>query len=215
MADFALFDSADRIRRVFLETAELSHRCADSLSGEIAQAARRMGQAILNGHKILACGNGGSSGDAQHFVGELVNRFERERLPLPAIALGANPVAATATANDYSFEEIFAREVQALGQAGDILLTLSTSGHSRNVIRAAETALHQGMGLVILTGRDGGELVELARCGEDPVICVDAHVTARVQEIHLLILHCLCMQVERDLFGCNTWPSGGLVGDQG
>ena len=194
-------DPAERVRALFQESAELKRRSAETLGPEVAEAARRISETLLGGHKVLACGNGGSAGDAQHFVGELVNRFEIERPPLPAIALGTNPVAVTATANDYSFEEIYAKEVQALGQAGDLLLVISTSGQSANIIQAATAALERGMRLLVLTGADGGEIADMTRPEEDLVVHVDSRTTARIQEVHILILHALCMLVDQELFG--------------
>jgi D-sedoheptulose 7-phosphate isomerase len=194
-------DPATRIRAIFRESAELKQRSGEQLAPEIAEAARRISEALLSGNKILACGNGGSAGDAQHFVGELVNRFEIERPPLPAIALGTNPVAVTATANDYSFEEVYAKEIQALGNAGDLLLMISTSGQSANIIRAAEAAQERGLHVLVLTGADGGELADMARPGEDLVLKVDSRTTARIQEVHILMLHTLCTLVDQELFG--------------
>ena len=194
-------DPATRIRAIFRESAELKQRSGEQLAPEIAEAARRISEALLSGNKILACGNGGSAGDAQHFVGELVNRFEIERPPLPAIALGTNPVAVTAAANDYSFEEVYAKEIQALGNAGDLLLMISTSGQSANIIRAAEAAQERGLHMLVLTGADGGELADMARPGEDLVLKVDSRTTARIQEVHILILHTLCTLVDQELFG--------------
>jgi D-sedoheptulose 7-phosphate isomerase len=194
-------DPAHRVAELFRESAELKQRSADTLGPEVADAAHRISEALLSGNKVLACGNGGSAGDAQHFVGELVNRFEIERPPLPAIALGTNPVAVTATANDYSFEEIYAKEVQALGHAGDLLLVISTSGQSANIIQAAGAAIERGLRMIILTGADGGELADMARAGQDLVVHVDSRTTARIQEVHILILHALCMLVDQELFG--------------
>ena len=194
-------DPATRIRAIFRESAELKQRSGEQLAPEIAEAARRISEALLSGNKILACGNGGSAADAQHFVGELVNRFEIERPPLPAIALGTNPVAVTATANDYSFEEVYAKEIQALGNAGDLLLMISTSGQSANIIRAAEAAQERGLQVLVLTGADGGELADMARPGEDLVLKVDSRTTARIQEVHILMLHTLCTLVDQELFG--------------
>jgi len=192
---------AERVRSLFRESAELKQRCGDELGPEVAEAGHRIGEALLAGNKILVCGNGGSAADAQHFVGELVNRFEIERPPLPAIALGTNAVTMTATANDYSFEEIYTKEVQALGNSGDLLLVISTSGQSANITGAVGAALERGLDLIILTGGDGGQLAELVRPGRDQLIRVDSRVTARIQEVHILILHALCMLVDQELFG--------------
>jgi len=194
-------DPATRVRALFRESAELKQRSGEQLAPDIVEAAQRIGEALLGGHKVLACGNGGSAGDAQHFVGELVNRFEIERPPLPAIALGTNPVSFTAAANDYSFEEVFAKEVQALGGPGDVLVAISTSGRSPNIVRAAEAAQERDLHLVVLTGGDGGELSEMARPEDDVVVRVDSHTTARIQEVHILALHGMCSVLDQELFG--------------
>ena len=193
--------STERIRSLFADSMETKAQAAEVLPEPIAAAGQRMVDSLLNGGKVLSCGNGGSAGDAQHFVGELVNRFEIERPPLPAIALGTNPVAVTATANDYSFEEVYAKEIQALGNAGDLLLMISTSGQSANIIRAAEAAQERGLQVLVLTGADGGELADMARPGEDLVLKVDSRTTARIQEVHILMLHTLCTLVDQELFG--------------
>ncbi|MFP4616048.1 MAG: D-sedoheptulose-7-phosphate isomerase [Thiohalospira sp.] len=194
-------DPTARIVGLFNESAELKRRTGEELAPTIVEAARLIRETLLAGNKVLACGNGGSAGDAQHFIGELVNRFEIERPPLPAIALGTNPVTVTATANDYSFEEIYAKEVQALGQAGDLLMVISTSGQSANILQGAEAAIERGLRLLVLTGADGGELADLARPEEDLVLRVDSRTTARIQEVHILILHSLCTLVDQELFG--------------
>jgi phosphoheptose isomerase len=194
-------ETTERVRGLFHESAELKIRMAEEMAPEVVAAARRMRDSLLAGRRILACGNGGSSGDAQHFVGELTNRFELERPPLPAIALGTNPVAFTAAANDYSFEEVFAKEVQALGGPGDVLVAISTSGRSPNIVRAAEAAQERDLHLVVLTGGDGGELSEMARPEDDVVVRVDSHITARIQEVHILALHCMCSVLDQELFG--------------
>lgn len=194
-------DPEARIRDLFRESAEVKRRSAEQLAPGIAHSARRIAEAMRQGGKVLACGNGGSAADAQHFVGELVNRFELERPPLPAVALGANPVTVSATANDYSFEEIYAKEVQALGREGDVLLAISTSGQSANITRAAGAAHERGLDLIALTGADGGELAEMARENRDLVLTVDSRSTARIQEVHILVLHALCMLLDQQLFG--------------
>lgn len=191
----------ERVRDLFRESAEVKRRSADSLAPDIAGAAQRMGEALRNGGKVLACGNGGSAADAQHFVGELVNRFERERPPLAAVALGTNPVTVTATANDYSFETVYAKEVRALGRPGDLLLAISTSGRSPNIAAAAEAAQDAGLDLIVLTGGDGGELAGMARAERDLVLTVESRSTARIQEVHILVLHALCELLDRELFG--------------
>jgi len=193
--------SEDRVRELFRESAEVKRRSADALAPEIARAAGRIAEVLRGEGKVLACGNGGSAADAQHFVGELVNRFERERPPLAAIALGTNPVTVTATANDYAFREIYAKEVQALGGSGDLLLAISTSGRSPNITAAAEAAQDAGLDLIVLTGGDGGDLAAMVRRERDLVLGVDSRSTARIQEVHILILHALCELLDRELFG--------------
>jgi len=159
-----------------------------------------MGQSLRNDGKILSCGNGGSAGDAQHFSSELLNRFERERPGLPAIALTTDSSTLTSIANDYAYEEIFAKQVRALGKAGDVLLAISTSGNSANVNRAIVAAHERDMQIVALSGRDGGAMSALLNAG-DVEIRVPAERTARIQEIHLVIIHCLCDLIDESLFG--------------
>jgi D-sedoheptulose 7-phosphate isomerase len=155
---------------------------------------------LKNGGKILSCGNGGSAGDSQHFAAELVGRFERERAELAAIALTTDSSILTAVANDYSFDEIFAKQVRALGKSGDVLFAISTSGNSKNVIAAIEAARLKGMYVVGMTGRDGGKIARLIQPG-DVLLNVDSQITTRIQEVHLLTLHCLCDAIDNLIFG--------------
>ncbi|MBZ0248667.1 MAG: SIS domain-containing protein, partial [Burkholderiales bacterium] len=150
--------------------------------------------------KVLACGNGGSAADCQHFAAELVGRFERERPGLPAVALTVDTSALTAIANDYSYDEVFSKQVEALGREGDALLALSTSGNSRNVIAAMKAARARGMAVVALTGRDGGEMARLLGPG-DHHLNVAHPRTMRIQEVHILALHCLCDTIDNVLHG--------------
>jgi D-sedoheptulose 7-phosphate isomerase len=150
--------------------------------------------------KILACGNGGSAADAQHFAAELINRFERERPPLAGLALTTDTSTLTSIANDYDYDQVFSKQVRALGRPGDVLLAISTSGNSRNVVAAIEAAHEGGIAVVVLTGRDGGRMTELLAPG-DVNICVPARSTARIQEVHLLALHCLCDAIDCLLLG--------------
>jgi D-sedoheptulose 7-phosphate isomerase len=159
-----------------------------------------MFNALSNGNKLLACGNGGSAGDAQHFAAELVGRFERERFPLPAIALTTDTSIITAVGNDYSFNDIFSKQVQAFGQAGDILLAISTSGNSANVLAAVEAALEREMRIVALTGKDGGKLAQMLT-DADVHINVPHTRTARIQEVHLVAIHSICDGLDVALFG--------------
>ncbi|RJF97517.1 phosphoheptose isomerase [Noviherbaspirillum saxi] len=189
-----------RIQAHFQESAELKTRAAAVLAEPIAQAVELMFTALSNGNKILACGNGGSAADCQHFAAELVGRFERERLPLPALALTTDTSIMTAVGNDYSFNDIFSKQVQAFGQAGDILLALSTSGNSANVLAAVDAAMERDMRVIALTGKGGGTIGKRLSDG-DVHICVPHDRTARIQEVHLLTIHCLCDGIDVALFG--------------
>ena len=192
--------NTQRILAHFQESADLKLRSAAVLSQPISDAIDLMFGALSNGNKILACGNGGSAADCQHFAAELVGRFERERFPLPALALTTDTSIMTAIGNDYSYREIFSKQVQAFGQAGDILLALSTSGNSANVLAAVEAALEREMRVVALTGKDGGELAKLLT-DADVHICVPHTRTARIQEVHLVAIHCICDGIDVALFG--------------
>ena len=193
-------DLISRISENFSESAHLKLQSMDVLAAPIAQAAERMVQCLRRDGKILACGNGGSAADSQHFSSELLNRFEMERPSLAAIALTTDSSTLTSIANDYDYDLIFSRQVRALGHPGDVLLAISTSGNSRNVIAAVHAAHEAQMTVVALTGRGGGALLdELAR--GDIHICVPATVTARIQEVHLLTLHCLCDGIDCLLLG--------------
>ena len=172
----------------------------EELSPVIAEGADRMIQALLADKKILACGNGGSAADSQHFSSELLNRFEQERPGLPAVALTTDSSTLTSIANDYSYKDVFAKQVRALGQPGDILLAISTSGNSRNVLRAVEAARERDMIVMALNGRDGGEIA--TALGENDVnICVRGPSTARIQELHIIAIHCLCDLIDHQLLG--------------
>ncbi|MBC3932092.1 MULTISPECIES: phosphoheptose isomerase [Undibacterium] len=189
-----------RIVAHFKESAELKMRAAEELAQPIEQAVELMFLALSNGNKIMACGNGGSAADCQHFAAELVGRFERERLPLPAMALTTDSSILTAVANDYSFQEVFSKQVQAFGQSGDILLAITTSGNSVSVINAINAALERDMRVVALTGKGGGAVNQLLS-DADVHICVPHDRTARIQEVHLLTIHCLCDGIDSALFG--------------
>jgi len=172
----------------------------ETLAPAIAQAAELISSYILKGNKILICGNGGSAADAQHFSSELLNRFEIERPGLPAIALTTDTSTLTSIANDYQFADIFAKQIRALGQAGDILIAISTSGNSMNIKNAVLAAQDRDMTIILLTGRDGGEAAQLLS-ERDIEIRVSAHSTARIQEVHILIIHCICDIVDYQLLG--------------
>jgi D-sedoheptulose 7-phosphate isomerase len=189
-----------RISDHFEESAKLKLASAEKLAGPIADAIDRMVAALAADRKILACGNGGSAGDAQHFAAELIGRFERERPELAAIALTTDSSILTAVANDYRFEEVFARQVRGLGQAGDVLVAISTSGNSANVISAIRAAQERGMVVVALTGKGGGRIGAMLREG-DVHLCVPHDRTARIQEVHLLMIHCLCDGIDSALLG--------------
>lgn len=167
----------------------------EQLLPELLQASEMLIEALHNKRKILLCGNGGSAADAQHLAGELVGRFLKERRPLPAVALNANTSVLTALGNDYGFKEVFARQVAALGQPGDVLVAISTSGDSSNVLRAAEAARAKDMKVIGLTGADGGKLKDLC----DLCLCVPSTSTPRIQEMHILIGHIICELVEAAL----------------
>lgn len=192
--------NTQRILAHFQESADLKLKTAATLSQPILQAVELMFAALSNGNKILACGNGGSAADAQHFAAELVGRFERERFPLPGMALTTDSSILTAVGNDYSFKDIFAKQVQAFGQAGDVLLAISTSGNSANVVAAVEAAYEREMRVVALTGKDGGQIGKLLT-DADVHINVPHNRTARIQEVHLLTIHCICDGIDVALFG--------------
>ena len=188
-----------RIKKHFFDSIETKQKAAETMPEDIVRAINLMCQALTSDKKILACGNGGSAADAQHFAAELVGRFERERRELPAIALSTDSSILTAIANDYSYEVIFSKQVRALGQAGDVLLGISTSGNSANVIAAIEAAHLKGMSVIAFTGKDGGKIKNVLK-NSDVHLCVPAERTARIQETHLLLLHCLCDGVDHLMF---------------
>ena len=190
----------NRITRHFQDSVETKQRVAVALTPRIAAASHLMVNSLKNGGKILACGNGGSAGDSQHFAAELIGRFERERAELAAIALTTDSSILTAVANDYSFDEIFSKQVRGLGKSGDILFAISTSGNSRNVVAAIEAAHLKGMHVVGMTGRNGGKIADLMK-SSDVLLNVDSQLTTRIQEVHLLTLHCLCDAIDNLMFG--------------
>ena len=190
----------ERIQKLFNQSIQTKIEALPLLTQPIADAARLVFDRLLEGNKILSCGNGGSAGDAQHFSSEMLNRYERERPGLPAIALTTERQQVTSISDDYDFSLIFSRQVEALGQPNDLLLAISTSGNSSNVNHAVQSAHEREMAVVALTGKDGGELAKLLAPG-DVEIRVPSSVTARIQEVHLLIIHCLCDLVDQQLLG--------------
>jgi len=192
-------NTANNVKAIFDKSINAKQNAKDILNAPITTAIETMVNALKNGNKILSCGNGGSAADAQHFAAELVCRFERERPALAAIALTVDTSALTAISNDYHYDETFARQIDALAKPDDVLLAISTSGFSQNVVRAVEQAHEQGMLVVALTGRDGGQVAKLLS-KDDIEIRVPSESTARIQEIHLLTIHCLCDQIDELLF---------------
>ncbi|HWP94829.1 MAG TPA: phosphoheptose isomerase [Gammaproteobacteria bacterium] len=192
--------SQTRVRQLFADSIATKQRAMETLADAIVRGADVMARCLLDNHKLLSCGNGGSAADAQHFSSEMLNRFERERPGLPAVALTTDSSTLTSIANDYDYKDVFAKQVRALGQAGDVLLAISTSGNSPNVIRAIEAAHDRGLVVVALTGRDGGDMARRLT-GDDVEIRVPANSTARIQEVHLLVIHCLCDLIDEQLFG--------------
>lgn len=193
-------DHRQRLQGFFEASIEAKRRTLDTALPALESAGALLAGTLARGSKVLSCGNGGSAGDAQHFSSELVNRFERDRRALPAVALTTESSTLTAIANDYAYDRIFSRQVEALGAAGDVLLAISTSGNSSNVVAAIAAAHERDMHVIALTGRDGGAM---ARClgPEDIELRAGSDVTARIQEVHLLFIHCLCDQIDQRLFG--------------
>lgn len=192
----------NRIGQLFQDSIDTKLQAMEVLPESIASAASMMTSCMTNGNKIMSCGNGGSAADAQHFSSEMLNRFEMERPALPAIALTTDTSTITSIANDYSYEEIFSKQIKALGQSGDILLAISTSGNSGNVEKAVKTAKERGIHIVALLGGDGGSITRLLD-EQDAEIRAPSNSTARIQEVHLLTIHCLCDLIDRNLLGLN------------
>ena len=191
---------ARRIQQQFQDSAQVKLAALAAMAAPIEAATRRMAACLQAGGKVMACGNGGSAADSQHFAAELLNRFEKERPPLAAIALTTDTSTLTSIANDYSYEDVFAKQVQALGRSGDVLLAISTSGNSPNVIEAIHAAHARGVAVVALTGKSGGRIAALL--GPDDInLRVPAERTARIQEVHLLAIHCLCDGIDALILG--------------
>jgi D-sedoheptulose 7-phosphate isomerase len=193
-------DLPGRIRQHFTDSADLKLQAVKVLVEPLSRASGRMVQCLMKEGKILSCGNGGSAADAQHFAAELLNRFEMERPPLSAMALSTDTSTLTSIANDYSYNDVFSKQVRALGHPGDLLLAISTSGNSPNVIEAIHAAHDRQMDVIALTGKQGGKIAGLLKPA-DVHICVPAERTARIQEVHLLCLHCMCDAIDCLLLG--------------
>ena len=191
--------TANNVKSIFDKSIQAKQDASVVLNKPITSAIEAMAAALQKGNKILSCGNGGSAADAQHFAAELVCRFERERPALAAIALTVDTSALTAISNDYHYDETFARQIDALAKPGDVLLAISTSGFSPNIVRAIEQAHEQKMVVIALTGRDGGQVAKILN-NNDIEVRVPSESTARIQEVHLLAIHCLCDQIDNLLF---------------
>jgi D-sedoheptulose 7-phosphate isomerase len=201
--NFPMTDTAplvNRVKGIFEDSVQTTRSVMDELAPIITDAAVLMTQALVAGRKIMACGNGGSAADSQHFTAELINRFERERPPLAAVALTTDTSTLTSIGNDYHFDDVFSKQVRAFGQPGDVLLAITTSGNSRNVLRAIEAAHERDIACIMLTGRDGGQVNALVGANDEH-ICVRAKSTARIQEVHGIVIHCLCDLIDQQLLG--------------
>ena len=194
---------AARVAAQFAESAKLKLDSSQALVAPLVRAGSLMAEALRAGGKVLACGNGGSAADAQHFAAELVNRFEMERPPLAGIALTTDSSTLTSIANDYAWVQVFSKQVRALGRRGDVLLAISTSGNSANVLEAINAAHELGLRVVALTGNGGGKMAGMLRA-DDVHVCVPHKITARIQEVHLLALHCMCDGIDFQLFGAKS-----------
>ena len=202
MTDEQTLNMANRAIALFQDSIDTKQKAMAILPAVIAAAAQVMTSSLTSGNKIMSCGNGGSAADAQHFSSEMLNRFEMERPALPAIALTTDSSTITSISNDYAYRQIFAKQIRALGNPGDVLVAISTSGNSDNVVFAAETAKERELRVVALTGNDGGKLATVL--GEEDVeIRAPGNSTARIQEVHLLTIHCLCDLIDRNLLGIN------------
>lgn len=193
-------DLINRIKQNFQDSISTKQMAADLLAEPLSTSAQMITQCLLGGGKVLSIGNGGSAGDAQHFSSEMLNRFEMERPGLPAIALTTDSSTLTSIANDYSYDQVFSKQVNALGQQGDILLAISTSGNSTNVNRAIQAAHDREMQVIALSGKQGGDMASLLTA-DDVEIRVPSDSTARIQEVHLLAIHCICDLVDHQLLG--------------
>lgn len=193
-------DLISRINQQFDDSIQTKQQSRDVLAKPLNDAAHLMADCLKNDGKILCCGNGGSAADAQHFAAELINRFEMERPALAAVALTTDSSVLTSIANDYEYNQIFSKQVLGLGRKGDVLLAISTSGNSPNVVAAIEAAHQRGMHVVSMTGRDGGKMARMLK-DKDINLCVPSKVTARTQEVHLVCMHCMCDGIDHIMFG--------------
>ena len=196
----SFMDPVQRVKNNFMESIQVKTDAVEQLAPVIARGAAVIADALLNNHKILVCGNGGSAADAQHFSAEMLNRFEMERPGLPAIALTTDSSTLTSIANDYQYAEIYSKQVRALGQEGDILLAISTSGESHNIVHAIDAAHDRNMIVIALTGREGGQIADLIN-DNDIEVRVPTWSTARIQEVHIMIIHSFCDLVDLQLLG--------------
>jgi D-sedoheptulose 7-phosphate isomerase len=195
-----LMDTIQRVKNNFLESIQIKTDSVDDLAPVIASAAEAIANALLNDKKVLACGNGGSAADAQHFSAEMLNRFEMERPGLPAVALTTDSSTLTSIANDYQYAEIYSKQIRALGREGDVLLAISTSGESHNIVHAIDAAHDRNMIVIALTGREGGQIADLMN-NDDFEIRIPTWSTARIQEVHIMVIHSLCDLIDLQLLG--------------
>lgn len=193
-------DTVQRVKNNFLESIQVKTDAVDDLAPVVANAAAAIANALLNDKKVLACGNGGSAADAQHFSAEMLNRFEMERPGLPAVALTTDSSTLTSIANDYQYAEIYSKQIRALGREGDVLLAISTSGESHNIVHAIDAAHDRNMIVIALTGREGGQIADLMN-NDDFEIRVPTWSTARIQEVHIMVIHSLCDLIDLQLLG--------------
>lgn len=190
----------EAIKTIIRDSIATKQATLETMPEALARAVTVLVTALKNGNKVLSCGNGGSAADAQHFSSELLNRFHHDRPSLPAIALTTDASTVTSIANDYAYDQIFSRQLSSLGQPGDVLLAISTSGNSANIVQAVKAAHERGLQVIAMTGNQGGKLAQLLS-PQDVELRVPATVTARIQEVHLLILHVLCSRLDAVLFG--------------
>lgn len=200
MSDNFVSDVENHIKLAFQTSIETKQQAETALSESIELASNLLNQTLLNGNKVMSCGNGGSAGDAQHFSSQLLNRYDRDRPGLPGIALTTDSSTLTSIANDYDYLQIYSKQITALGQPGDLLLAISTSGQSANIVEAIRAANESDIAVIALTGKDGG-LIEQELNRHSVEIRVPSNVTARIQEVHLLVIHILCELLDLQLLG--------------